>query len=98
MDGIAFNETGRLRVADLQVYLRQIAATNNDQIDRIKRNLPTAIDQDLTSRQRQMLSLYYFKGYTMERIGKELGVNKSTVSRTITRAVRRLYRALRYSL
>ena len=98
MDGIAFNETGRLRVADLQVYLRQIAATNNDQIDRIKRNLTTAIDQDLTSRQRQMLSLYYFKGYTMERIGKELGVNKSTVSRTITRAVRRLYRALRYSL
>ncbi len=98
MDGIAFNETGRLRVADLQVYLRQIAATNDDQIDRIKRNLTTAIDQDLTSRQRQMLSLYYFKGYTMERIGKELGVNKSTVSRTITRAVRRLYRALRYSL
>ena len=98
MDGIAFNETGRLRVADLQVYLRQIAATNDDQIDRIKRNLTTAINQDLTSRQRQMLSLYYFKGYTMERIGKELGVNKSTVSRTITRAVRRLYRALRYSL
>lgn len=98
MDAIVFNETGRLRAADLQVYLRQIAATNDDQIDRIKRNLTTAIDQELTSRQRQMLSLYYFKGYNMSQVSKELGVNKSTVSRTLTRAVRRLYRALRYSL
>lgn len=97
MDAIVFNETGKLRAADLQVYLRQIAATNDDQIGRVKRNLTMAINQDLTSRQRQMLSLYYFKGYNMEKIGKELGVNKSTVSRTIARAQRRLYKALRYS-
>lgn len=70
MDAIVFNETGRLRAADLQVYLRQIAATNDDQIGRIKRNLATAIDQDLTGRQRQMLSLYYFKGYIVTTVEK----------------------------
>ena len=29
---------------------------------------------------------------------KELGLNKSTVSRSLTRSVERLYRSLRYSL
>lgn len=97
MDAIVFNETGKLRAADLQVYLRQIALANDDQIARVKKNLTVAIEQDLTPRQRQMLSLYYFKGYNMTKIGEELGVNKSTVSRTIARAQRRLYRTLRYS-
>lgn len=98
MDDIVFNETGRMRVADLQVYLRQIAQTNDDRIDRLKKNLAVAIDQDLTDRQRQMLLMYCFDGRSMEDIGKELDVNKSTVSRTVARAIRRLYRALKYSL
>lgn len=97
MDATAFNETGPMRAADLQVYLRQIAETNDDQIHRLKKNLMMAIDQDLTARQRQMLSMYFFEGRTMESIGDELGVGKSTVSRTLSRAVRRLHRALKYS-
>lgn len=97
MDATVFNETGKLRAADLQVYLRQIAATNDEQITRLRRNLTTAIDEDLTTRQRQILSLYYFKGYNMSQIGQELGVHRSTVSRTISRAMTRLQRALKYS-
>lgn len=97
MDDTAFNETERLRAADLQAYLRQIAATNDDQIDRLKRNLTVAINQDLTPRQRQILSLYYYKGYNMTQIGKELDVHKSVVSRTLSRAMVRIQRALKYS-
>ena len=33
---------------------------------------------------------------SMEAIAKELGVNKSTVSRTLKRGRQRLYRCLRY--
>lgn len=97
MDATVFSETGKLRVADLQAYIRQTAVTNDEQIDRLKRNLTIAIDQDLTTRQRQMLSLYYFKGYNMTQIGKELGVHKSVVSRTLSRAMIRIQRALKYS-
>lgn len=97
MENIAFRETKIMRVADLQMFLRETAATNDDQIRRLKKNMAIAIEQDLTNRQRQMLSMYYFDGKSMVEIGHELSVNKSTVSRTIGRAVRRLYRALKYS-
>lgn len=97
MGDIVFNETQKLRVAEFQVFLRQVAATNDDQIFRLKKNLTTAINTDLTVRQRQMLSMYYFDEKTMEEIRNELGVNKSTVSRTIGRAAKRLYKALKYS-
>lgn len=97
MDDTAFNETKKLRTPDLQAYLRQIAATNGDQIDRLKRNLTVAINQELTPRQRQMLLLYYYKGYNMTQIGNELGVHKSVVSRTLSRAMVRIQHALKYS-
>ena len=35
---------------------------------------------------------------TMEAVGHALGISKSTVSRTITRAKQRLKRCLRYAL
>ena len=35
---------------------------------------------------------------TVTEIAQELGVNKSTVSRTLLRAKRRLYQCLRYAL
>ncbi|MCI6999004.1 MAG: helix-turn-helix domain-containing protein [Clostridiales bacterium] len=37
-------------------------------------------------------------GMSITGIAKELGLNKSTVSRSLTRSVERLYRSLRYSL
>jgi DNA-directed RNA polymerase specialized sigma24 family protein len=40
--------------------------------------------------------MYYGQNKTMDAIAKELGVNKSTVSRTLKRGRQRLYRCLRY--
>ena len=40
--------------------------------------------------------LYYAEGLNMREIGERLGVDKSTVSRTIKRGERRLRRCLRY--
>ena len=55
-------------------------------------------EQELTPRQREMVFLYYDRGLKMSQIAQKLGVNRSTVSRTVKRAKQRLYRCLRYAL
>lgn len=82
--------------ADLAVYTRFMAEDNSAQIGRLKRNLSRAMRQDITERQRLYMNLYYGQNMTMEAIARELGVNKSTVSRTLKRGRQRLYRCLRY--
>ena len=82
--------------ADMAVYARQMSADNSQEISRLKRNLIRALREDVTPRQRQTLLLYYSDGLNMREIGERLGVDKSTVSRTIKRGERRLQRCLRY--
>ena len=60
------------------------------------RRLRSAIDTELTDRQRQILLEYYISQKTMCQIAQECGINKSTVCRTIQRAEQRLQRCLRY--
>ena len=82
---------------DMAVYMRAAAPDNDETIERLKRNLRLARRQELTPRQAQMLYLYFDREMTMEQVGKKLCVTKSTVSRTISRAERRLKRCLRYA-
>ena len=82
--------------ADMAVYARQMSSDNSKEISRLKRNLIRALQEDVTPRQRQTLLLYYSDGLNMREIGERLGVDKSTVSRTINRGERRLRRCLRY--
>ena len=83
-------------LVDLAVYTQLMADDNRDQMNRLKRNLTHALRQDITQRQREYMMLYYGRGMSMEAIAKEVGVNKSTVSRTLKRGRQRLYRCLRY--
>lgn len=87
---------GKLYAADMAVYARQMAADNSQEISRLKRNLVRALREDVTAHQRQLLLLYYAEGLNMREIGERLGVDKSTVSRTIKRGEKRLRRCLRY--
>ena len=82
--------------ADMAVYARQMSADNSGEISRLKRNLIRALREDVTPKQRQVLLLYYAEGLNMREIGERLGVDKSTVSRTIRRGELRLQRCLRY--
>lgn len=82
--------------ADMAAYTREMASDNVQQLDRLKENLARALRQDVTDRQRQFLMLYYGQGLNMRQIGERVGVNKSTVSRTIKRGEARLRRCLRY--
>lgn len=87
---------GRPYAADMAVYAQQISEDNSREISRLKRNLIRALQEDVTPRQRQTLLMYYAQGLNMREIGEELGVDKSTISRTIKRGERRLQRCLRY--
>lgn len=87
---------GRHYAADMAVYSRQMAGDNSRELSRLKRNLIRALQEDVTEKQRTVLLLYYAEGYNMREIGEKLGVDKSTISRTIKRGERRLQRCLRY--
>lgn len=85
-------------LGDMTVWLRENAEDNAEQLSRLRRNLRRAREQELTARQKQLLTLYYDQGMTIPQISVQLGLNRSTVSRTIRRAKARLYRFLRYTL
>jgi RNA polymerase sigma factor (sigma-70 family) len=80
----------------MAVYAREMAEDNSTQISRLRHNLVRALQQEVTSRQRQYLLLYYGRQINMTEIGRQLGVDKSTVSRTIKRGEERLRRCLRF--
>ncbi len=85
-------------LGDMTVWRRANAEDNGEQITRLRRNLRLARERELTERQREMVALYYDQGMTMPQIAERLGVNRSTVSRTLRRARDRLHRFLRYTL
>ena len=87
---------GKYYAAEMAMYSRQMAADNSQEISRLKRNLIRALQEDVTQRQRQALLLYYAEGQNMRELGEKLGVDQSTISRTIKRGEQRLQRCLRY--
>lgn len=97
MNGTRYRR-GKEYAADMAVYSRAMSEenTNSQDIARLKKNLVRALKSDVTPRQREMLALYYGQGLNMRQIGEKLGVDKSTVSRTVKRGERRLKRCLRY--
>ena len=83
---------------DLPVWLRENAPDNDEQLSRLRRNLRDARLRELTPPQRQMAELYYYQQMNTTAIAQLLGVQRSTVSRTLRRARARLYQFLRYGL
>ena len=85
-------------IASLCLWRQEQSGDNQERIRRLLSNLPLAVQQELTPRQRKILQMRFTGGMSITGIAKELGLNKSTVSRSLTRSVERLYRSLRYSL
>ena len=85
-------------LADMAIWMRNNASDNSELLTRLYRNLRLAREQELTPRQQEVLALYYDQGLNIPQIAAQLGVNCSTISRTIRRARQRLYRCLRYSV
>lgn len=80
-------------------FVREILgseSTNAEHLELAQRALRDILEHDLTDRQREMLMLYYYKGKNEEDVAQQLGVNKSTVSRTLDRAKKRIHKHLRF--
>lgn len=85
-------------IGDMTVWLRQNAPDNSEQHERVLRNLPKVMKEELTPRQRQMVDMYFCQRKTIPAIAKELEINRSTVSRTLHRGMDNIRRCLKYSL
>ena len=83
---------------DMAAWMAAHAGDNESDLRRLRRNLRLAREQELTARQRELLCLRYEEEMSVTQIAGRLGVSKSTVSRTLSRAQRRLYKCLRYGL
>ena len=55
------------------MYSRQIQADNSREISRLKRNLIRCLREDITSKQREMILMYYAEGKNMREIGESMG-------------------------
>lgn len=83
---------------ELAAWMRANGTDNERELRRLKRNLRLARRDELTERQKEILRMNIEQNMTVSEIARELGVNKSTVSRTLLRAKGRLYKCLRYAL
>ena len=84
-------------IGDLSMWKQLNAETNDEQLSRLKKNLTLAIQNELTPHQQRALLMRYSEGKNMTEIAGILGVSPSTVSRTISRALKRLRKALQYT-
>ncbi len=85
-------------LGDMAAWNRAHCEDNSERIERLRRNLRLAQRVELTPRQAEMIHLYYDLGYNQSQIARELGIYKSSVSRTLKRGRERLKRYLKYSL
>ena len=85
-------------IASLCLWRQEESGDNRERIRRLLSNLPLAVQQELTPRQREILRLRFTCGMNVTAIAEKLGLNKSTVSRSLARSMERLYKSLRYSL
>lgn len=98
MNATRFDTRSSEWAGDMTVWLRENANDNQEQIERLLRNLRKARIQELTPRQQQMLEMRFEQNMSGAEIARELGLNRSTVSRTLRRAQNRLRRCLQYAL
>ena len=85
-------------VGSLQEYLKDTASTNDEALLRAKNVLSKAIQTELTAKQQEYLLMQFCDGLTVTEISRRCGVDKSVVSRTISRAKRRLYHCIKYAM
>lgn len=62
------------------------------QMQRLRR----VIEQELTKKQREVITAYYFQDKTIPEIAAERGIQKSSVSRCLRRAEKRVRLCLKY--
>lgn len=82
---------------DLIAYsLSQHGADNRAERAKMKRIMLRAIRHELTDRQRECVMMYYLEGMRMKDIADAMHLSKSTVTRHIQSAMRKLRKVASY--
>ena len=76
--------------------LYQHGCSNRFERERMKQILSRAMRHELTERQRDCLTMYYLEGMKMKDIASVLHLSKSTVTRHIQSATRKLQKVASY--
>ncbi|WP_040195831.1 sigma-70 family RNA polymerase sigma factor [Candidatus Soleaferrea massiliensis] len=97
------NKSKLMYLQDIDVVSAYTKISSYDQDSEVKREqiirtVKQAIQNELTERQRDCLTLYYFGNQTVEEIAQRYHLNRSTVSRHLKSARLRLKRVLQYYL
>lgn len=89
---------GKAYSMDMAQYMHQLSEenTNAPELEQLRRNLIRCVNEEVTPRQREYMHLYYVQRMSQPQIARTLGVDASTVSKTIKRGEQRLLRCLRY--
>ncbi len=69
---------------------------NKQQIERLKLIMKKVINEELSPRQKELCYMYFYKKLDMPQIASILNINKSTVSRTLARAVKNINDKVKY--
>ena len=81
----------------LKKYIFELGGDNKQNIKYLKKAMLKAIDCELGERQAFILKKHFFEGFSVTETADMLGVNKSTVSRSIKRSIGILKRVLKYA-
>ena len=82
--------------SDLAKIVQKKGASNKVKIETIKKMITLIIKQELTEKQKKILKLHFVDNFKYNDIAKMLNVNKSTISRTKTRAFKAIEKILKY--
>ena len=93
IDKIHFNKENENVISYL---VANRGGTNRAERERMKRILFRAIKNELTDRQRDCIVMYYLDGMKMKDIAQALHLSKSTVTRHIQSATRKLRKIASY--
>lgn len=96
MDESTLDRTAYLEKCMYKLWLKAGGATNDDQIRHLKNCIKFAVRECLSEKQLLYLSAY-MSGYTVVEIAEEYGKNKTTISRTLHRALDNLFSHIKYA-
>lgn len=82
----------KLECEALQEFIGLVVIDGN-----IGNRVRIALNEELTERQKELISLYYLEQMSMTEIAQKLEISPSTVSRTLKRGRGRLRKYLRYN-
>lgn len=79
-----------MSVVSFSDYHSRCGATNDELRFRLREATIQEVETGLTQRQYELVTLYYYRGYTIPQLAARFGINKSTVSRGLAGARKRL--------